>query len=151
MAAAADLKCPRGHGELAADVRHKLRVESCPTCKGMWLEREELAQLENEAFHLDEHAKGTLVFDEAPSDGQCPECGERLKRFNYRAYDLELEVCPNQHGYWLDQGEDDRVLELMRKEEAAIDRSMGAEDKWSRTLKHLRSGSLLDKLRDLLG
>jgi Zn-finger nucleic acid-binding protein len=116
----------------------------------MWLEREELAQLENESFRLDEHAKGTLVFDEEPSDGRCPKCDGILQRFNYRAYDLVLEVCPNQHGYWLDQGEDDRVLALMRKEEASIDRSMDAEEKWTRTLKHLRSGSLLDKLRELL-
>ncbi|HEX4196838.1 MAG TPA: zf-TFIIB domain-containing protein [Caulobacteraceae bacterium] len=144
------MQCPRGHGELAAAERHGLEVKTCPTCKGMWLEREELAQLENEAFHLDEHAKGTLVFDAEPSDGQCPECGAVLQRFNYRAYDLVLEVCPNQHGYWLDQGEDDRVLALMRKEEASIDRSMDAEEKWTRTLRHLRSGSLLDKLRELL-
>ena len=46
MAAAADLKCPRGNGELAADVRRGLRVRSCPTCMGMWLEREALARLE---------------------------------------------------------------------------------------------------------
>lgn len=144
------MQCPRGHGELEAAERRRLKVEVCPTCQGMWLERQELAELENEAFRLDEHAKGTLVYDAEPSQGRCPECGELLQRFNYRAYDLVLEVCPNQHGYWLDKGEDDRVLALMRQEEASIDRSTDAETRWTSTLKHLRSGSLLDKLRDLL-
>jgi hypothetical protein len=47
-------------------------------------------------------------------------------------------------------GEDDRVLELMRLEEDDLKRSGKAEDRWKRLLGHLRSGSVLERLRDVL-
>jgi len=115
----------------------------------MWLEFQELEQLEDEAFDFGEHAKGTLVFSSSPTTDKCPECDLLLQRFKYRFYDLEMEFCENLHGYWLDDDEDTRVLELMKQEEAHLQRKLLAEDKWGRTLKHMRSGSFLSKLRDL--
>jgi Zn-finger nucleic acid-binding protein len=67
----------------------------------------------------------------------------------YRFYDLEMEFCPNQHGYWLDHDEDTRVLELMKREEADLQRKLLAEEKWTATLRHMRSPSFFSKLRDL--
>ncbi|MDE2210919.1 MAG: zf-TFIIB domain-containing protein, partial [Betaproteobacteria bacterium] len=37
-------------------IRHKIEVNSCQSCKGMWLECRELEQLEDEVFDLGEHA-----------------------------------------------------------------------------------------------
>lgn len=145
------MKCPKCGSDLTPTVQHKVDVNFCNSCKGMWIERQEFEQLEDEAFDLDEHAKGTLVFSSTATTAKCPECDALLRRFNYRLYDLELEFCANQHGYWLDEGEDTRVLELMRKTEAGIDRDMLAEDKWAGALKHMRSGSFLSKVRDLFG
>ena len=65
------------------------------------------------------------------------------------AYDLELDFCGNGHGFWLEEGEDKRILELMRKEEADLKRKVLAEDRWSSRLQRMRSGSFLDRLRDL--
>ena len=143
------LKCPKDGSDLTPATRHGVSVNLCAACKGMWVSPQAFDALENTAFDLDEHAKGTLVFSSAPTDAKCPECDAALKRFNYRLFDLELEFCDNQHGYWLDAGEDTRVLELMKKTEAGIDRETTAEDRWARTLKHMHSGSFLDKVRDL--
>lgn len=115
----------------------------------MWLQRQELGQLEDEVFDFGEHAKGTLVFSSTPTSAKCPECDAPLKRFKYRMFDLELEFCEHQHGYWLDAGEDTRVLQLMKKEETDERRSLSAEDQWGRMLKHMRSGSFLSKVRNL--
>ena len=84
-----------------------------------------------------------------PTDAKCPACEALLRQFNYRLYDLEIELCENGHGYWLEAGEDDRVLALMKREEADIDRSQDAEASWSSFMKHMHSGTLLSKLRDL--
>jgi Zn-finger nucleic acid-binding protein len=62
---------------------------------------------------------------------------------------MEMEFCENQHGYWLDDDEDTRVLELMKKEEAELKRKLLAEDRWVATLRHMRSRSFMSKLRDL--
>lgn len=143
------MKCPKCNVDLVPAVRHKVNMSVCPSCKGMWLDAQELDQLENEAFDLGEDEKGTLVYDATPTTAGCPECGAPLQRFNYHAYALVLEFCPNQHGYWLEADEDERVLQLMKKEEQDFNRSVRADMQWSRTLQHLRSGSFLSKLKNL--
>jgi len=60
-----------------------------------------------------------------------------------------MEFCPNQHGYWLESDEDTRVLELMKREEQDLQRKLLAENKWARTLRHMRSRSFFSRLRDL--
>jgi len=115
----------------------------------MWFDPQKFKVLEDETFHHDEHAKGTLVFSATETELKCPECAAPLKRFNYRLYDLEIELCDRGHGYWLEDGEDTRVLELMKKEEQGVDRSFTAEENWAGMVKHLHSGSFLDRVREL--
>lgn len=61
-----------------------------------------------------------------------------------------MDYCEDGHGYWLTQDEDERVLELMKKEEKGLGRKVLAEDRWAAHLKYLRSGSFRDKVRDLI-
>ncbi|HEX7324401.1 MAG TPA: zf-TFIIB domain-containing protein [Rhodanobacteraceae bacterium] len=143
------MKCPKCKVELVQTVRHKVDMQTCPSCKGMWLDARELDQLENETFDLGEDEKGMLVYDAMSTTQPCPVCAADLKRFNYHAYALQMDVCPNQHGFWLDAGADDEVLKLMRDEERGYKRSASADAQWSRTLQHMRSGSFLEKLKDL--
>jgi Zn-finger nucleic acid-binding protein len=143
------MKCPNCGADLAPTKRDGVDVEFCSACKGMWLTSQELDQLENEVFDLGK--KGALVFNSEPSNRACPECTGVLRRFHYRDYDLELEFCEAGHGYWLNAGEDKRVLELMRREEASLKRKFSAEDHWGAHLQHWRSRSFMDRLRDLLG
>ena len=143
------MKCPNCGSDLAPAKRDGIEMQACPSCNGMWLSQEELTELEDEAYDLGK--KGTLVFEPEPSSRHCPECSQTLKRFQYRDYDLPLEFCEAGHGFWLDAGEDKRVLELMRKEEANLKRAFGAEDSWSSHLRHWRSPGFLDRLKKLLG
>jgi Zn-finger nucleic acid-binding protein len=87
-----------------------------------------------------------------PSSGEselkCPVCSAPLKRFDYRFFDLQLDCCPD-HGFWLDKDEDNQILELMRGEEARIERKFGTEDSWAKYIKHLRSPSFFTKVKDL--
>jgi Zn-finger nucleic acid-binding protein len=147
------MKCPNCGSALAPAKRDGVAVEACEACKGLWLSRQDLEALENEAYDLGK--KGSLVFDAEPSDRTCPECSGVLQRFQYRDYALQLEFCPNGHGYWLDADEDRRVLELMRTEEASLKRKFKAEDAWAFHLQHWRHPDLIDKLlgtiRDIVG
>ncbi len=143
------MNCPKCNSELAPATRHKIVVHGCATCKGMWFDPQEFKQLEDEVFDLDEHAKGTLVFSSTPTSAKCPQCEALLRRFNYRFYDLEMEFCEAGHGYWLEEGEDTRVLELMKQEERDIERSQSAEERWSQTVRRMHSGTFIDRVRDL--
>jgi len=143
------MKCPKCRTELEPKSRHRLEVNYCPRCKGMWFERAELGELEDEVFDFGEHAKGTLVFESTPTADQCPECDSNLRSFRYRFYDLTMELCPNQHGYWLTDDEDTRVLEVMKNEEREMRRKLSAEDRWAAVMRQMRSHSFLSKVRDL--
>ncbi len=143
------MKCPQCNVDLTPAVRHRLKINTCPSCKGMWLEHPELEQLEDEVFDFGEHAKGTLVADLTATNHKCPECNTLLQRFRYRFYDLEMELCPNEHGYWLEESEDTRVLQIMKTEERDLKRKWRAEDQWAAMRRHMHSRSFLSKLRDL--
>lgn len=143
------VKCPRCSVDLLPTIRHKITVNYCQSCKGMWLEHNELEELEDEVFDFGDRWKGSLAFSSAATAHKCPECSALLQRFKYRFYDMEMEFCPNQHGYWLDDDEDTRVLDLMKREEVDLQRKLLAEDQWTATLRHMRSPSFFTKLRDL--
>lgn len=142
------MKCPIDASELQTTRLHKMDVDQCPQCEGMWLDYQELDQLEDREFKMDLD-KGSLVFSAHASEYRCPNCGSTLTRFKYRLHDLELDLCPQLHGFWLDRGEEKRVLELMKEREKDIKRKVKAERKWGKTLRQLRSPTFAQKVKDL--
>jgi Zn-finger nucleic acid-binding protein len=115
-----------------------IEVDYCPSCRGMWLDFDELDQLEDVAFDDDAH-KGSLVHRQTPTGFPCPCCAAPLQEFEYRLYGLKLDYCSEKHGFWLDAGEEERVLEIMRQRNTEIHRKLDAEGEWQRTLKQLHS------------
>jgi Zn-finger nucleic acid-binding protein len=144
------MNCPNCNDELVREKRDRIDIEVCPSCGGMWLSAQELAELEDEVFDFGDDEKGSLMFGAAPTSRKCPQCGKLMQSFQYRLYDLEMDFCANGHGYWLEPGEDKRVLELMKKEEANLGRKVLAEDRFAAHLRYLRSGSVMDRIRDLV-
>jgi len=143
------MKCPNCDTDLVQTKRNGVDLECCQSCRGMWLNRQELEQLEDEVFDFGDDKKGSLIFSPTATTCKCPQCGKLMKRFQYRAYDLEMDFCEDGHGYWMDEEGDKRVLEVMKKEEVGFERKVLAEDRWASHLQHLRSGSFLDKVLDL--
>ena len=144
------MKCPECNTELAQGKRDGVDMEVCPNCKGMWLTAQELTELEDKVFDFGDDEKGSLMLGSTPTTRKCPQCGKPMNQFEYRLYDLEMDFCPDQHGYWLEADEDQRVLELMKKEEKNLGRKVLAEDRFAAHLQYLRSGSLMDKMHELV-
>jgi len=137
------MKCPID-GEVLREVRrHKMDVDECPKCKGMWLTPLELDQLEDIKYDVDRF-KGSLLVSSVETNLPCPVCQNHLYEFKYRLHQLRLDHCPKQHGFWLDYSEDQRVLEIMVKRKKDMDRTFGTESLWDKTLQYLR-WSLFDK------
>ncbi len=143
------MKCPNCDAELEQKKRDGVDMEICPSCQGMWLSRQELTQLEDEVFDFGDDEKGSMMLGSEPTARNCPLCAKPMRGFQYRLYDLEMDFCEDQHGYWLEADEDKRVLELMKEEEKNLGRKVLAEDRWAAHLQYLRSGSFLDRIRDL--
>lgn len=134
------MNCPKCNTELTRKYyKAAIEVDACPNCWGIWLDAPELDKLEDLTFDDDAH-KGSLLHFEAKTDYPCPHCGEKMTEFQYRLYDLKLDYCSqNDHGFWLDAGEDERVTEAMRKRATDIQRKADAESEWRQVLKSMRS------------
>jgi Zn-finger nucleic acid-binding protein len=88
----------------------------------------------------DDMRKGSLVHFQSKTDYPCPHCGEKLDEFQYRLYNLKLDYCAgNDHGFWLDAGEDERVIAFMRQRAGDVQRKVEAESTWRQTLKDMHS------------
>lgn len=112
-------------------------AESCPACQGMWLDFHELDKLEDATFANDAQ-KGSLIHFQQKTDFLCPHCQAKLDEFQYRLYNLKLEACiKNNHGFWLDAGEDERVMEIMNQRANEIKRKINAESEWKQILKNI--------------
>ena len=142
------MKCPRCNIALKLEKYRGIEVDKCSGCEGMWLDHPELGELEDKVF--DEGlVKGTMRFTSNSGDLLCPTCGKHMHWFRYRHYNLELDFCEEEHGFWLDKGEEKRVLEIMEQRSKDLKRSASAEVEWNKFLSNINSKSFLDKVKDL--
>ena len=81
--------------------------------------------------------RATVRYSERRSELHCPVCDKEMTAFDYRAYDLELDTCDD-HGFWLDAGEEARVREIIAERVRDLARSASAEESWGRFLGGLR-------------
>lgn len=134
------MNCPKCETELVQKFyKGMIEIDSCPNCRGMWLDTNELDKLEDVVFDDDEH-KGSLIHFQKKTDFHCPHCASPLTEFQYRLYDLNLDYCSeNAHGFWLDAGEDERVMNIMQKRADEIKRKINAETEWNWMLKNMHS------------
>jgi Zn-finger nucleic acid-binding protein len=132
------MKCPRDDTTLIVETHHGIEVDHCPACNGRWLDFHELDHLESTVASTEEERRATIAFGEHKGELKCPVCGKRMTTFNYRAYNLELDVCPEDHGYWLDAGEDGRVRDIIEERVRGLARSASAEAAWGGFLGRIR-------------
>ena len=125
--------CPRDGTELLVETAHDIEVDHCPTCNGRWLDHHELDELES-AKSTAEERRATIEYAKRESELDCPICGNRMVAFNYRAYNLELDTCDQEHGFWLDAGEDGRVHDIIDERVRGLERSASAEQSWDKFL-----------------
>ena len=142
------MDCPRCSSHLKVEKYKGIEADKCPSCEGMWLGYPELDQLEDTVLS-DDPIKGTMMFKSYGSDLKCPRCEGSMQWFRYRQYDLELDFCEAEHGFWLDKGEEKRVLEIMDQRIKNLKRSASAEVEWGKFITGLRSKSFVSKLKGL--
>jgi Zn-finger nucleic acid-binding protein len=144
-----EINCPRDKSPLTVGREHDIEIDRCSTCGGAWYEDDELGALES-TVASDDDRRGMIDYAKRDSELDCPVCGTRMRAFNYRAYNLELDACINEHGFWLDEEESNRVREVMRERVEGLRRSGAAESAWH-DFKRGGSGGVVDKLKGLFG
>ena len=132
--------CPRCKVELQIEHHHGIEVDHCLSCNGRWLDHHELDELEATVPSTTEQRRATIRYAKKESELNCPKCGKRMTAFNYRAYDLELDTCEDEHGFWLDAGEEGRVRDIIEERIQGLSRAASAEAAWDGFLERLRGG-----------
>jgi len=132
------MNCPRGHGPLAIEHHQGIEVDHCAECNGRWLDHHELDLLESKYAPDPSDRRGMVDYSKRESDLLCPVCQRHMTAFNYRANPLELDFCDDEHGYWLDGGEDGRLRDLVEQRVRDLYRAASAEESWGQFLGGLR-------------
>jgi len=146
------LKCPRDGSQLHTEKDHAIDIDACPQCKGGWYDFGELAELEATVAKDDDSRAGMIEYSKRDSTLACPLCAKTMVAFDYRGNNLELDACPDEHGFWLDAGESERVRVLMLERLGGLRRSASAQQQWNRDREGGFKGSgMMDKIRNMLG
>ena len=92
-----------------------VKVDLCPQCQGIWLDRGELNRLDDSVWtDVEEHRFHTVEGDH--NQVTCPRCNTASVPVSPAdAEELILDRCPSCQGFWLDRGELDRVRHLTGK------------------------------------
>ncbi|MCH8107171.1 MAG: zf-TFIIB domain-containing protein [Chloroflexi bacterium] len=143
------MDCPRCGSSLKTEKYKGIEVDKCVSCEGMWLDYPELDQLEDTAMDEDD-LKGSMITRQMGSEITCPRCHGAMQQFRYRYNELWLDVCEAEHGFWLDKGEEKRVIELMEQRIKDTNRSTGAEQDWARLIGRVRRRSLVKRIKDFM-
>lgn len=112
--------CPRCQGSLKDVLYEGVRVDTCPGCKGEWLDAGELKSIVDnwekrfspaEIKQLEAIDRADFTLDRDHSTLECPHCPKgRLERFNYASTSgIALDKCPACGGIWFDDQELERV------------------------------------------
>jgi Zn-finger nucleic acid-binding protein len=152
------MKCPRDDIDLMIEHHHGIEVDHCPTCNGRWLDHHQLDELEATVPSTEQERVATIQYARRDSELNCPVCSKRMVAFNYRAYNIEIDTCADEHGFWLDAGEDGRVRDIIEERVKGLQRSANAEAAWDNFLEGLGGkgrdgggGSMWDRIRRNLG
>ncbi len=104
---------------------HGFEIEGCPSCKGLWLDKNELRDLKDK---IDAHSWKTLRWldDEIEnlekanaiiSNRDCPICKkEKLLATTFGDSPIVIDWCPKCHGTWLDKHEFEDIVDYLKKE-----------------------------------
>ncbi len=104
------MDCPKCNASMEEVSYSGTRVDRCTGCQGLWFQAGELERLRKDDwmadFILDEgDAKVGREFNRIHSI-PCPECGlKMLERADEEQQHIIYEVCPADHGTFLDAGE----------------------------------------------
>ena len=109
--------CPRCESKLVYSEIEDQKIETCCSCDGMWLNKNQLNEILSE-FGGD--IESCSIDDNPHSDKfsviKCRRCKDiDMKKINFLDYsNIILDYCPNCGGFWLDKNELFKIKEYVK-------------------------------------
>ena len=112
------MKCPKCKTEdLVEFTIEGVTVDRCPSCTGIWFDRQELSELlAEDARRVASLRRGSENEEAEGQKGECPRDRSELLRV-YSSVDRSviLDACADCHGIWLDGGEFEKLFAARQK------------------------------------
>lgn len=113
------MTCPVCGNKLDKAVFNEVEVDLCPSCLGMWFERDELrwakdAKDKNLTWLDVDLWEDETKFKISSQDKICPGCRLPLYEVRYGDSDVKVDVCTVCYGVWLDRGEFKELIDYLR-------------------------------------
>jgi len=111
------MNCPRDGQALEEAQLEHVSVHDCSSCGGVWFQADELHRAEANADKwigwIDVDVFGAAQKTGRRSGRRCAVCGHEMNTLEYPHSNVEIEVCPSEHGVWLDKGEFDKIVKAL--------------------------------------
>jgi len=113
------MHCPIHKKDLEQAIFYGVEVDFCPTCLGLWFEKDELRLAKDEKdkdlkwldLDLWKDRKKFKIF---PGIRLCPSCRLPLYEIYYGDSKIIVDICNLCHGVWLDRGEFKKMIEYLK-------------------------------------
>jgi len=113
------MHCPIHKKDLEQAIFYGVEVDFCPTCLGLWFEKDELRLAKDEKdkdlkwldLDLWKDRKKFKIF---PGIRLCPSCRLPLYEVYYGDSKIIVDICNLCHGVWLDRGEFKKMIEYLK-------------------------------------
>jgi len=100
------LECPRCREPMIVAEYRGIEIDSCGSCRGVWLDGGELEALVGSGVPGLEKPAGGL----GPPELDCPICVDKLAKARHGPTGVVLDRCPHGDGIWFDPGELEQIL-----------------------------------------
>lgn len=107
-----------------------VKVDQCPACRGVWLDKGELERIEELVEHDYSHslrrldsaaAAYELARQKTQAERPCPQCQQSLEKEEYGyCSEILIDHCAECGGVWLDRGELEALETFFERERADI-------------------------------
>lgn len=148
-------ECPACGKILNEYAMFSMKFEGCPTCKGIWLFKDELRKLKNKVEHgsmrwLNDEIESISKTSAMATKRLCVKCKNvKMVSVLFGKSSIVIDWCPQCHGMWLDKNEFEAVIEYLKHELHSM-HSKKIEEKAFDEVKLLWSGGPESRYEELL-
>jgi Mlc titration factor MtfA (ptsG expression regulator)/Zn-finger nucleic acid-binding protein len=126
------MHCPKDGATLKTQTYEaNIRVDVCPSCRGMWLDKGELEQIQATverdhseklaAIPMKPHSAAQARQREQPTLS-CPRCGHPMQRKGHPScLHVLIDVCAGCEGIWLDEGEIEELEQAYERAQTEVE------------------------------
>jgi len=116
------MDCPEDGAQLKSTDFRGLSLDECPTCMGLWFDRDELRRAKDSAdkdlrwLDFDPFMGEAQEWGEGKRKRICPKCSVQMEVVPYEKSGVLIDRCKECHGVWLSHGEFEKIVSHLEKE-----------------------------------